>query len=70
MSSSKDYEFEYYERYYGAASTVKEIMENCPCCGHKMIFSHYSDNGSLLLHETARCAECDFGGRKLIHSIN
>lgn len=70
MSSQKDYEFECYERFYGAPAQVKAIMENCPCCGTKMVFSHYSDNGSLLLHETARCGECDFGGRKLIHLIN
>ena len=70
MSSSKDYEFEYYERYFGSPGNVKKIMEDCPCCGSKMVISHQSDNGTLLLHETSRCSECDYGGRKLIHVIN
>lgn len=70
MSSAKDYEFDYIERYYGPVAQVKKIIENCPCCGSKMIITHQCDCSSLLVHETAQCADCDFGARKLIHKLN
>lgn len=68
--ASDFYEFEYYEKYHGDAIAVKETIENCPCCNSKLVLSHLADSGSLLVHETARCFDCDYGGRKLIYTMN
>ena len=71
MNSGKnDYQFESLERYHGGIDDVKKTIEDCPKCQSKMVLSHYSDNGNLILHETARCIECDFGQRKVIHVLN
>jgi len=64
------YEFEYLEKYYGDIHFVKKTIENCPSCNSKLVLSHNADSGSLLVHETARCFDCDYGGRKLIHIMN
>jgi C4-type Zn-finger protein len=70
MNSKNDYQFEAYERYHGGIDEVKKTIEDCPQCQAKMVLSHYSDSGNLILHETARCIECDYGQRKIIHSLN
>lgn len=64
------YEFEYLEKYYGDAYCVKKAIEDCPSCNSKLVLSHLADSGSLLVHESARCFDCDFIGRKLIHTMN
>ena len=46
MSSSKDYEFEALEKYYGDEATVRKTIENCPCCGSKFAITHYPDSGN------------------------
>ena len=65
-----DYEFEYYEKYYGNQQQVREKVENCPKCGEKMIMTHFCDTGNLLVEETVHCNSCDFGQRKIIHILN
>ena len=70
MNSSKDYEFETFEKYYGDFDQVKKTIENCPKCGAKLSVSHYPDSGNLLVQETSRCLSCDFGQRKVIHILN
>ncbi|PIP89361.1 MAG: hypothetical protein COW01_04260 [Bdellovibrionales bacterium CG12_big_fil_rev_8_21_14_0_65_38_15] len=68
--NSESYEFEYFEKYFGDAASVTRTIEDCPCCQSKLILSHSADSGSLLVHESARCFDCDFDGRKLIHIMN
>ena len=70
QSNSKDYEFEHFEKYFGDSSQVVKIIENCPKCGGKLVLTHLSDNGALLMQETARCHACDYGQRKIIHVVN
>lgn len=70
MINRYDYEFEFQEKYFGSPDDVKKKIENCPECGEKMIISHFSDSGNMLVQETARCHHCDFGQRKIIHIIN
>ncbi len=70
MDSAKDFEFEHFEKYFGNIEQVKKIIENCPKCGAKMSLSHFPDSGNLLVQETARCVQCDFGQRKVIHILN
>lgn len=70
MFNRFDYEFEYFEKYHGDADQVKEKIENCPDCGAKMVMTHFADSGNMLVQETSRCNECDFGQRKVIHIIN
>ena len=70
MSSSKDYEFEAFEKYYGDETTVKKTIENCPCCGSKFAITHYPDSGNLIVQETFRCLDCDFGQKKIIDILN
>ncbi len=70
FKGADSYEFEYLEKYYGDASNVMRAIEDCPCCQSKLILSHSADSGSLLVHESARCFDCDFDGRKLIHKMN
>ena len=69
-ANNKDYEFEALERYFGDKDQVKKIIENCPCCNAKFVMTHVPDSGSLIVEETARCLDCDFGQRKVIHSLN
>ncbi len=68
--NSKDYEFEKYEKYYGGPEEVKKSIEDCPKCRRKLSFSHFPDSGNLLVQETSRCLHCDFGQRKIIHTLN
>ena len=70
MSSLKDFEFEHLEKYHGGAREVRSKMNDCPKCGTKMNVSHRTDSVNLLLQETSRCLECDFGQRKVIHIVN
>jgi hypothetical protein len=68
--SVKDFEFECYEKYSGTADEVKKQIEICPKCGIKLCFSHRPDCNSLIMEEMARCLNCDFGPRNVIHIIN
>lgn len=70
MNSEKDYEFEVIEKYYGGEDQVKTIIENCPLCGAKFVMTHSPDSGNLLVHETKRCLDCDFGHEVTIHVLN
>lgn len=70
MINRYDYDFEFLEKYFGTPDDVKRKIENCPSCGEKMILTHFSDSGNMLVQETARCQCCDFGQRKVIHIIN
>lgn len=70
MNYLKDFEFEHLEKYWGGPKEVKDKMENCPKCGTKMNVSHRTDNVNLLLQETSRCLDCDFGQRKIIYIVN
>ena len=70
MLNRFDYEFEYYEKYYGDREQVKRTMEDCPQCCSKMVTTYFCDNGNLLVQEATRCNNCDFGQRKVIHSLN
>tara|TARA_X000000950_G_scaffold266834_1_gene342725 strand:- start:180 stop:395 length:216 start_codon:yes stop_codon:yes gene_type:complete len=69
-AGSKDYEFEMMERYYGGEPEVRKVIEDCPCCGSKFVITHSPDAGSLIVEETSRCLDCDFGQRKVIHILN
>ena len=70
MFNRFDYEFEYYEKYYGGEEQVREKMENCPKCDSKMSLAHYCDSNNFLLREVACCHYCDFGQRKVIYVVN
>ena len=69
-ASKRSYEFEEYEKYYGDSVQVKKIIEDCPCCGSKFVMTHVPDAGSLIVEETSRCLDCDFGQKKVIHILN
>lgn len=70
MSVDRSYEFEHYEKYAGDAEEVISIMEDCPTCGVKLVLTHYSDGKNLILQETAKCLECEFGQRKTLYVLN
>ena len=70
MPADKDFEFEFSEKYVGDADQVKRIIDECPCCGSKLVFNHLPDYKNLLIQENARCLECGEGGRKIIHVLN
>lgn len=65
-----DFQFEFFEEYYGDRRQVKKIIDECKICGTKLVMSHLSDYKNLIVQETARCPECGGGNRKLIHIIN
>ena len=65
-----DYEFEKYERFIGYAEEVISTIENCPSCGAKFVMTHYSDTYTLLMKETSKCVECDYGARKIYYALN
>ena len=68
--NSKDFEFETMEKYYGDEHQVKKTIEDCPVCGSKFVLTHNPDAGSLIVEESARCLDCDFGQRNVIHILN
>ena len=70
MSMDSNYKFEKFEEYYGDSQQVKKIIDDCKVCGSKLVHSHLSDYKHMVVQETARCAECGGGNRKLIHIIN
>lgn len=70
MINRYDYEFEYFEKYFGDADKVKKEIETCPSCGSKLLMTHFADSGNMLVQETARCNNCDYGQRKVLHVIN
>ena len=71
MAKERDeYQFENYESYVGGPDEVKHEIEHCPKCGSKLMFNHLPDYKNLLIQETGRCLECDFGHRKTIHVLN
>lgn len=70
MSSLKDYEFEYLEKYFGDATEVQNRIENCPACNEKLSKSHQVNLKELYTRETARCNSCGHGQIKLIHTLN
>jgi len=69
MNYSKDFELEYYEKYYGDAKVVTELIENCPECSSKMILNHMPDNINLLMQETSECPACDYTSKRILHKI-
>lgn len=66
----KDFYIENFETYHGEVTDVIKIIEHCPSCGEKFILTHFSDCTHLYVEETAKCFECDFGARKIYHSLN
>lgn len=69
-SRTKEFEFEYFEKYYGDQKQVEKIIEDCPNCGTKLFLSFLPDRSNLLMRETASCTHCSYGKRKLIAVIN
>ena len=70
MNSAKDYEIEYYEKYFGDADQVTKIVDTCPKCGSKFFFTHQTDRGNGVVKETASCTQCDYGQRRLLSVLN
>ena len=69
MNHSKDYELEFYEKYYGDAEEVKRTIENCPLCSSKMILSHSPDSLNLIMQETSECPACDYSSKRVLHKV-
>lgn len=65
-----DYVFESYERFHGKSEDVISTMEDCPQCGAKFVVTHYSDTFTLLMKETCKCVECDFGSNKVFYALS
>ena len=43
---------------------MTKIIEDCPSCGSKFVMTHSPDAGSLIIEETSRCLDCDFGQKR------
>lgn len=69
-SNNADYKFEYLEKYHGDLENVQKTIDDCPDCGSKLVFQHFSDYTNLLVHESAQCIDCGEGGRRLISILN
>jgi len=69
MNQSKDYELECYEKYYGDADVVTNIIENCPQCSSKMILNHLPDSLNLIMQETSECPACDYSSKRILHKV-
>jgi len=65
-----NYEFECLEKYHGNYEEVTKTIEDCPSCGKKLIITHWADAATLVMEESAKCVECDFGQRKTLHAMN
>jgi ssDNA-binding Zn-finger/Zn-ribbon topoisomerase 1 len=70
MASKENFELEYLEKYHGDCEQVTKTIEDCPQCGKKLIITHWADTSTLVMEENSRCIECDFGHRKVLHSLN
>ena len=69
MNQSKEYELEFYEKYYGGVEEVKKIMENCPQCSSKMIISHVPDSLNLIMEEGRECPACGHTSKRVLHKV-
>ncbi|WP_127714636.1 hypothetical protein [Halobacteriovorax sp. HLS] len=70
MSAREILELECFEKYHGDSEQVTKTIEDCPKCGKKMIITHWADTSTLVMEESAKCIECDYGSRKTLHSLN
>ncbi len=70
MSKDREYRFEKFEEYFGDVKQVKKVTDECKICGSKLVQTYLSDYKNLIVHETARCADCGGGDRRLIHILN
>ena len=70
IEKQKEFYVESYESYCGGVDEVIKEIENCPKCGEKFILTHVSDCTNLYVQETAKCLDCDYGARRVYHSLN
>lgn len=68
--SNDEFQIETFLSYFGGKDKVKKIIENCPKCGSKVTLDHLPDYKNLYIQETARCYSCDWGQRKVFHTLN
>ena len=69
-TQSKNYEFEYLEKYHGSINDVKKQIDLCTCCGKKLKLSHLPDYKILIIQETSLCTDCGEDNRKIIQTLN
>ncbi|MDD0853781.1 hypothetical protein HBN50_11780 [Halobacteriovorax sp. GB3] len=70
MAANKLYEIETYEGYKIEVDEVIKQIEDCPKCGAKLILTHYSDAKNMMMQETSKCLECDYGSRDVLHILS
>ncbi len=70
MDHSKDYEFEYYEKYIGDAKEVLKLIEECPKCGSRLTIEHQTDPLNLIVLEIAECFYCHSNVRKIVSLVS
>lgn len=70
MSNRVEYKFENFMSYFGGVERVKSIIDECSCCGAKLLVSHLPDYKSLLIQENSRCLDCGKDEKRIIHVMN
>lgn len=56
-------------QFFGTVGDLVAKYTHCPLCGSNLHFSHITDFGKNLTHETARCPECSIQIRKHMHRL-
>ncbi len=56
-------------QYFGTSQAVVDRYTHCNLCGATLHFTHVTDFSRNLAHETARCPECGFKARRVVHRL-
>lgn len=56
-------------QFFGKTPDIVARYTHCGMCGANLHFTHITDFSKNLTQETARCPECGFKARRLIHKL-
>lgn len=56
-------------QFFGTAKQVIQRYSRCGVCMANLHFTHVTDFGKNLTHETARCPECGLKARHIVHRL-
>lgn len=60
---------EEFSQFFGTAQEVVARYTHCGLCGANLHFTHITDFAKNLTQESARCPECAFKVRRIIHKL-
>lgn len=55
--------------YFGSAQDLVDRYTHCALCGSHLHFTHLTDFSRNLTQESAKCPECGFKARRVIHRL-